>query len=268
MARSASSVDVERPSRRGRARRRRARACRIAATSSAVRPRSTNTFDRDSSAAFTSNDGFSVVAPISTMSPASTRGRKASCCALLNRWISSTKTIVRRPVERRSRSASAITSRISLMPASTALNETNRAFVVSAMMRASVVLPVPGGPHRMIDCSRSRSIASRSGLPGASSSSWPTNSSNVRGRMRSASGAVGSARSRSRRRPEQRCHEGYRPMLTAARSVFRHASGRAFDTARSLRSWRMPEPRHIGRFSGRNRADRRRTTVVRSSIMA
>ena len=57
------------------------------------------------------------------------------------------------------------------------------------MIRASVVLPVPGGPHRMIDCSRSRSIASRSGLPGASSSSWPTNSSNVRGRMRSASGA-------------------------------------------------------------------------------
>ena len=46
---------------------------------------STNTFDRDSSAAFTSNDGFSVVAPMSTMSPASTRGRKASCCALLNR---------------------------------------------------------------------------------------------------------------------------------------------------------------------------------------
>ena len=34
------------------------------------------------------------------------------------------------------------------------------------MMRASVVLPVPGGPQRMIDCSRSRSIASRSGLPG------------------------------------------------------------------------------------------------------
>ncbi len=52
------------------------------------------------------------------------------------------------------------------MPASTALNETKRALVVSAMMRASVVLPVPGGPHRMIDCSRSRSIASRSGLPG------------------------------------------------------------------------------------------------------
>jgi hypothetical protein len=40
---------------------------------------------RESSAAFTSNDGFSVVAPMRTMSPASTRGRKASCCALLKR---------------------------------------------------------------------------------------------------------------------------------------------------------------------------------------
>src|SRR5205823_620996 len=64
-----------------------------------------------------------------------------------------------------------------------------RACVRSAMMRASVVLPVPGGPHRMMDWSKSRSIASRSGLPGASRSSWPTNSSNVRGRTRSASGA-------------------------------------------------------------------------------
>jgi len=79
-------------------------------------------------------------------------------------------TIVRRPVERRMRSASAMTSRISLIPASTALKDTKRAFVVSAMIRASVVLPVPGGPQRMIDCSRSRSIASRSGLPGASRS--------------------------------------------------------------------------------------------------
>ena len=97
-------------------------------------PRRTNTFERDSSAAFTSNDGFSVVAPMRTMSPASTRGRKASCCALLKRWISSMKRIVRRPVARRIRSASVITSRISLMPESTALNETKRACVVSAMM--------------------------------------------------------------------------------------------------------------------------------------
>ena len=129
--------------------------------------RSTNTLDRDSSAAFTSNDGFSVVAPTRTMSPASTRGRKASCCALLKRWISSMKRMVRRPSRRRAASASAITALMSLMPASTALKATKCACVVAASMRARVVLPVPGGPQRMIDCSASRSMASRSGLPGA-----------------------------------------------------------------------------------------------------
>ena len=42
----------------------------------------------------------------------------------------------------------------------------------------------------MIDCSRSRSIVSRNGRPGATSSSCPTISSSDRGRMRSASGMV------------------------------------------------------------------------------
>ena len=157
----------------------------IASSSSGL---STNTFDRDSNAALTSNDGFSVVAPIRTMSPLSTRGRKASCWALLKRWISSTKTIVRLPVMRRRCSAVAMTSFTSLMPDSTALKATNSAFVRSAISRASVVLPVPGGPHRMIDCSRSRSIISRSGRPGVTRSSWPTISSSDRGRIRSASG--------------------------------------------------------------------------------
>ena len=45
----------------------------------------TKTRDLESNAEVTSNDGFSVVAPTSVMSPDSTRGRKASCCALLNR---------------------------------------------------------------------------------------------------------------------------------------------------------------------------------------
>ena len=57
--------------------------------------RSTTTFARDSSAAFTSNDGFSVVAPTSTTVPASTCGSSASCCALLKRWISSMNSTVR-----------------------------------------------------------------------------------------------------------------------------------------------------------------------------
>ncbi len=121
----------------------------MASSSSGFR---TKTFDRDSNAALTSNEGFSVVAPIRTMSPLSTRGRNASCCALLKRWISSTNTIVRLPVMRRRCSAVAITSLTSLMPDSTALKARNSALVRSAIKRASVVLPVPGGPHRMIDC--------------------------------------------------------------------------------------------------------------------
>ena len=53
------------------------------------------------------------------------------------------------------------------MPDSTALNEMKWARVTFAIRRASVVLPVPGGPQRMIDCRRSCSIARRSGRPGA-----------------------------------------------------------------------------------------------------
>ena len=52
---------------------------------------------RDNSAELTSNDGFSVVAPMKVMRPCSTKGRKASCCALLKRWTSSTKRIVVAP---------------------------------------------------------------------------------------------------------------------------------------------------------------------------
>src|SRR5207249_11645524 len=41
--------------------------------------------------------GFCVVAPMSVTTPLSTSGKSTSCCALLNRWSSSTKRIVRRP---------------------------------------------------------------------------------------------------------------------------------------------------------------------------
>ena len=52
-------------------------------------------------APMTSNEGFSVVAPISVTVPSSTCGSSASCCALLKRWISSMNRIVRRPPSRR-----------------------------------------------------------------------------------------------------------------------------------------------------------------------
>src|ERR1022692_488462 len=182
--------------------------CNNSTISSAVSARSAYTRERDSSAAITSNDGFSVVAPIRTISPRSTYGRNASCCALLKRWISSMKTIVRRP-ERRRRSASTITALISLMPLSTALNGMNSERLSRAISRARLVLPTPGGPHRITELNSSCSICRRRGLPGPSTWSCPANSSNVTGRMRSASGRFlstlsGSPSGAVRRSPDRR----------------------------------------------------------------
>ena len=74
------------------------------------------------------------------------------------------------------------------MPESTALKGTNSDRVRFAMIRASVVLPQPGGPQSSREPSSSRSICVRRGFPGASKSSWPRNSSSVRGRILSAKG--------------------------------------------------------------------------------
>ena len=147
----------------------------------------TNTLQRDKSAAFTSNEGFSVVAPISTMLPFSTNGKNASCCALLKRWISSINSSVRSPM-RWFCSASLITLRISLMPLVTALKLMKFAFVRAAMICASVVLPTPGGPQKIMEDTRSSSISCRSTLPLPSKWRCPANSSSVRGRIRVASG--------------------------------------------------------------------------------
>ncbi len=93
----------------------------------------------------TSKYGFSVVAPISVISPSSTAGSRASCWALLKRWISSRKKIVGRPDARRSL-ARAITSRTSGRPALTAESSSKAPLARAAMIRATVVLPLPGGP--------------------------------------------------------------------------------------------------------------------------
>src|SRR6266478_4163196 len=95
-------------------------------------------------------------------------------------------------------SATAMTSLISLMPARTALKETNSELVRRAMSRASVVLPQPGGPQKSMEPRLSFSICTRSDLPGPRSFSWPMNSSRVRGRMRSASGWLAAGTSGSR----------------------------------------------------------------------
>ncbi len=107
-----------------------------------------------------------MVAPIRTIVPFSTWGRNASCWARLKRWISSTNRMVfcRRRV--RSISASATTWRISFTPDSTAENATKRAPATWAISEASVVLPEPGGPHRIIECSSPLSIAARRTLAG------------------------------------------------------------------------------------------------------
>ena len=63
--------------------------------------------------------------------------------------------------------ACSTTARMSLMPASTADSAMNSALAPFATRRASVVLPVPGGPHRIIECGRPDSSARRSGAPGA-----------------------------------------------------------------------------------------------------
>ena len=59
---------------------------------------STNTSQRESRAAFTSKLGFSVVAPISVIIPCSTAPSRASCWLLLNRCISSMKSIALPPL--------------------------------------------------------------------------------------------------------------------------------------------------------------------------
>ena len=93
--------------------------------------------------------------------------------------------------------AAAITRRISATLLSTPLIRMNLACVISAMTRASVVLPLPGGPEKITEGKRSASMARRKSLPGARICSWPTNSSSERGRMRVASGAALSAASTS-----------------------------------------------------------------------
>src|SRR5262249_4472471 len=65
------------------------------------------------------------------------------------------------------------------------------ALKASAIRRASVVLPDPGGPQRIIECGLPDANATASGLPGARSWRWPTTSARPFGRMRPASGVAG-----------------------------------------------------------------------------
>ena len=78
----------------------------------------------------------------------------------------------------------------------------NSALNASAISRAIVVLPEPGGPHRIIECGLPAANATASGLPGASRCRWP---------MTSSSASVAAARRAAlrdgqARRGRPRCH--------------------------------------------------------------
>src|SRR6202030_734266 len=107
--------------------------------------------------------------------------------------------------------AASTAARMSLTPAITADNAMNCAFEACAISRASVVLPAPGGPHRISECSCPASMLADSGLPGPRMCRCPRNSLKLRGRMRSASGRNGSR------------------SLTAAICRMRHSAARRAD---------------------------------------
>ena len=109
----------------------------------------TYSWQRDSSGRITSNEGFSVVAPISVTTPFSTAPRSESCCDLEKRWISSMKSIGDAELKKRPLRARSITSRTSFTPLVTALSVKNGVSRRLAIICARVVLPTPGGPQSM-----------------------------------------------------------------------------------------------------------------------
>src|ERR1700724_2564531 len=169
----------------------RANSFSIAAASS---ERKTSTRARERSAALSSKEGFSVVAPTSTTVPSSITGRNESCWARLKRCTSSTNRSVPLPVSRRARAASNTFFR-SATPENTAEICSKCRSVASASSRATVVLPVPGGPQNTSEPSERVTSMRVSAPSGPSRWSWPTTSASFSGRNLSASGR-GASRSR------------------------------------------------------------------------
>src|SRR5579859_2081636 len=145
--------------------------------------------DRDSSGDTTEKNGFSV-APINETQRFSTAGSSASCWVLENRCTSSMNSTVCLPFMPRVRRAASTAARTSLTPALTAESSTNRRLVTWLTTYASVVLPVPGGPHSNSDIGASLSISLRNGVPAPVRCRCPITSSRERGRIRTASGAA------------------------------------------------------------------------------
>ncbi len=133
--------------------------------------------------------------------------------------------------------ASRTTRRKSATPALTADIPSKCAPVVAATICASVVFPLPGGPHRIIDGTASRSIAAAQRCPAPSSVSCPTNSSSVRGRILAASGIAGRAKSRSCRSSDHGAALEIGLRYRILWNVKRSSAWRACDAARPGIAW-------------------------------
>jgi hypothetical protein len=105
-----------------------------------------------------------VVAPINVIEPSSIAGNRISCWALFHRWTSSTNRTVRNSVV----FEWSMTRRASETPELTAESCWKSAPTATARRWASVVLPVPGGPHRIVEGRCPPSISLVSGFPSPS----------------------------------------------------------------------------------------------------
>ena len=108
------------------------------------------TWHLDSKGEIIEKDGFSVVAPIRVITPFSICGKKLSCCALLNLWISSINSIVWRPSEKFCLAFSKIILK-SFTPDRTADNSKSSVQNCLDTVLAIVVLPQPAGPQSIKD---------------------------------------------------------------------------------------------------------------------
>ena len=140
--------------------------------------------------------GFSVVAPMKVTSRFSTAGSSASCWDLEKRCTSSMNSTVSLPCDTSRSWARFSTSRTSLTPDVTAESSSNSRPDCLATMVASVVLPTPGGPNRMMELGavseplEAGLARRRNGDPCPSTWLCPTTSSRVCGRIRTANGLV------------------------------------------------------------------------------
>ena len=96
--------------------------CSSSSKSSFSNDFSTYSWQRESKGRITSNEGFSVVAPIRVTTPVSTAPNRESCWDLLNRWISSMNRMGLACEKKRLLLAFSITSRTSFTPEVTALS--------------------------------------------------------------------------------------------------------------------------------------------------